>query len=118
MTCESCGAIQDASELIKKEGRKAEKQKIIIICSTCILACLIICITVFGCFSVSKQQETILEQQYALNAQYANLMDYVRNLEILIDYSSTNEAVSDGDGSIAISGDGNQLTGGDGIIGE
>lgn len=114
MKCENCGVIDSATEKIKTEKRKNSTKKLLIICATVLLCVLFISSAVCVCYSVYKQQETIIEQQYALNMQYASLMEYVANAEI----TYTDEASADGDGSIAVAGDGNTTAGGDIVNGE
>lgn len=84
MACENCEnqALEDATEHIRKANKTHELKKIAIICGSCLFGLLLICATIFGCYTVKKQQETILEQQYALNMQYASLMEYVAGAEI------------------------------------
>lgn len=113
MGCESCGAVKDATTRIQKDKRAHELKKLLIICEAIVLAIACICGTVLGCYTIKKQQETIIEQQYALNMQYAQLMEYVAGAEIT---ESTAEA--DGDGSIAVAGDGNTTAGGDIVNGQ
>ena len=57
--------------------------------------------------AIWAQQETIREQQYALNSQYASLLDYVAGAEIITESA---------EGGTAIVGDDNTTAGGD-IIG-
>ena len=75
-----------------------------------------VCTTVIVCNYHNTQANVILEQQYALSAQYAQVMDYLRNIEI----TTTEEAYaeSSGDGSISVAGDGNYTAGGDVVNGE
>lgn len=70
MSCTNCGAVQDATNRIQKDKRAHELKKLIIVCMAVVLVVLCICGTVLGCYTIKTQQETILEQQYALNMQY------------------------------------------------
>lgn len=107
MSCESCGAVNDAVTRLQKEKRSQELKKLLIICGAAIVCALTICATVLACYTVKWQQETILEQQYALNMQYASLMEYVSGAEIVTEYADS------GDNGTAIVGDGNMVSGGD-----
>lgn len=110
-TCEA--AIMDAAKKIKAEKSKNGTKKLVIICGTVIICVLLASLAVFGCFTVHAQQETIREQQYALNMQYSSLMEYVSGAEI-----TAETAEAEGDGSVAVAGDGNTTAGGDIISGE
>lgn len=106
-------AIVDAAKKIKAEKSKNGTKKLVIICGTVVICVLLASLAVLGCFMIQAQQETIREQQYALNMQYASLMEYVAGAEI-----TTETAEADGDGSISVAGDGNTTAGGDVISGE
>jgi len=106
-------AIVDAAKKIKAEKSKNGTKKLVIICGTVVICVLLASLAVLGCFMIQAQQETIREQQYALNMQYASLMEYVAGAEI-----TTETAEADGDGSISVAGDGNTTAGGDVIRGE
>lgn len=97
----------DAAKKIKAEKSKNGTKKLVIICGTVIICVLLASLAVFGCFTVHAQQETIREQQYALNSQYASLLDYVSGAEIITESA---------EGGTAIVGDDNTTAGGD-IIG-
>ena len=102
-------AIRDAAQRIRVEKSKNAHKKLLIVCGTVIVCVLLVCLTMMACAAVWSQQETIREQQYALNAQYASLMDYVAGAEVVTESA-------DADGGTAIVGDGNTTAGGD-IIG-
>lgn len=110
-TCEA--AMKDAAKKIKTEKAKNGTKKLVIICGTVVVCVLLCSLAVLGCFAIQAQQETIREQQYALNMQYASLMEYVSGAEI-----TTETAEADGDGSIAVTGDGNTTAGGDVVNGQ
>lgn len=109
MNCSHCGAVEDAASRIQKDKRSHERNKLVIVCVTLLLAVTIVCGTVLGCFAVYKQQETIIEQQHALNMQYASLMEYLANAEV------TTETIDGSGGGVAakIEGDGNTISGGE-----
>lgn len=109
MSCESCGAVKDATARIQKDKRAHELKKMLVVCGAVVLVVACICGTVLGCYTIKKQQETIIEQQYALNMQYAQLMEYVSGAEIT---TETNTADA-GDGGTAVAGEGNMVVGGD-----
>lgn len=109
-------AIEAATEHIKGQREANRMEKVKVRCVTVVACVIVVCAAVVACFAIHKQQQTIIEQQYALNMQYASLMEYVANAEITtetIEY----DAESDGDGSIAVAGDGNITAGGD-IVGK
>lgn len=114
MSCENCGAVHSATDRIENDKKIHERKKLFTVCITILLGIAIVCGTVLACFTVKAQQETIIEQQYALNMQYSSLMEYVKGCEITV----TDEASADGDGSIAVAGDGNTTAGGDIVNGE
>lgn len=109
MGCESCGAIKDATSRIQRDKRAHALKKLIIVCMAAFLSVLCVCATVLGCTAISAQQETIREQQYALNMQYSGLLDLFYGSEITTEYAETGE----GDNGTAIFGDGNYWYGGD-----
>lgn len=111
MSCESCGAVKDATTRIQKDKRSHELKKISIICLAVVFSIALVCATVLGVYAIREQQETIREQQYALNMQYASLMEYVAGAEITTE-TITQEADA-GDGGTAVAGDGNTVAGGD-----
>lgn len=103
-------ALSAATEHIRAQRKRNENSRIIAVCLTCLLIVAIICATVLGCNAIMAQQETIREQQYALNMQYAGLCDLLYGAEIVTEEYT---AESDGDGSISVAGDGNYTVGGD-----
>ena len=109
MGCEECGAVKDATARIRRDKQIHERKKLLTVCVAALLAAAMVCGTVLGCYTVKKQQETIIEQQYALNMQYAQLMEYVAGAEIT---TETNTADA-GDGGTAVAGDSNTVVGGD-----
>ena len=113
MSCENCGAVHSATERIKNDKRNHERKKLLTVCLSVLLGVAMVCGTFLACYAIKQQQETIREQQYALNMQYASLMEYVAGAEI-----TTETAEADGDGSISVAGDGNTTAGGDVISGE
>ena len=102
-------ALAAATQHIRDQRKRLENTKTIAACITVLLVVAIVCGTVLGCYTVKKQQETIIEQQYALNTQYAKLMEYVSGAEV------TTETIDGGNGGTAIKveGDNNTTAGGD-----
>lgn len=111
MSCENCGALKDATKRIQKDKRAHELKKLALVCLTVVLVAACVCACVVGCYTVKAQQETIIEQQYALNMQYAQLMEYVAGAEITTE-TTTNEADA-GAGGTAVAGNDNTVVGGD-----
>lgn len=111
MGCETCGAVKDATNRIQKDKRAHELKKLALVCLTVVLVTAIVCATVLGVTTVREQQSTILEQQYALNMQYAGLLEYIAGAEVTTE-TTTHEADA-GDGGTAVAGDGNTIAGGD-----
>lgn len=109
MGCEECGAVKDATARIRRDKQIHERKKLLTVCVAALLAAAMVCGTVLGCYTVKKQQETIIEQQYALNMQYAQLMEYVAGAEVTHESAET----GDGDNGTAFVGDGNTVVGGD-----
>lgn len=107
-------AIEAATQHIKGQREENRMAKIKIYCLAAIVCTLIVCASVVACFTIYYQQQTIIEQQNALNMQYAGLLDYVSGAEI----TETHEASADGDGSVAVAGNGNNAAGGDIVNGE
>lgn len=101
-------ALSAATEHIREQRKRNENSRIIAVCLTCLLVVAIICATVLGCTAITAQQETIQEQQYALNMQYAGLSDLISGAEIVTEYADT----GDGDNGTAVVGDGNVFAGG------
>lgn len=105
MDCGTCkGAIEDATYRIQKDKVAYEHKRLLTICLTIIVAVAMVCGAVVGCYTIKKQQETIVEQQYALNMQYASLMEYLANAEI------STETIDGGEGGVAAKIDGNGNT--------
>ena len=104
-------ALEAAAQHIRQQRTRNANSRLIAVCLTCLLVIAMICATVLGCTAIMAQQETIREQQYALNMQYAGLCDLLYGAEIVTEeYSS--EATAD-DGGTAIVCDNNMLIGGD-----
>lgn len=108
MNCGNCGAVRDATDRIQKDKRAHELKKLSLACLTAVLVVACVCATVLGMFTIRKQQETIIEQQYALNMQYAQLLEYVSGAEITTE-TETYEADA-GDGGTAVAGNNNTTT--------
>lgn len=105
MDCGTCkGAIEDATYRIQKDKMAYEHKRLLTVCLTIIVAVAMVCGAVVGCCTIKKQQETIIEQQYALNMQYASLMEYLANAEI------STETIDGGEGGVAAKIDGNGNT--------
>lgn len=103
-------ALAAATEHIKQQRKRNECNHLKIICLTVVVCVGLVSSAILGCFAIYTQQETIREQQYALNMQYASLMEYISNAEIT---TEKDVAEAGGDGSIAVVGDGNTTAGGD-----
>lgn len=108
MGCETCGAVESATSRIQRDKRAHELKKLALVCLTIVLVVACVCGTVLGVYTIEKQQETIQEQQYALNMQYAGLLEYISGAEV----TTTHEADA-GDGGTAVAGNGNTVVGGD-----
>lgn len=105
-------AIAAAAEHIREQRKKSENMRLKIICLT-IFACVVVISAAFlGCFAIYSQQQTIIEQQYALNMQYASLIEYLSNAEVT---TTTTETVDSGGGGVAakIEGSNNVIGGGE-----
>lgn len=107
-------AIEAATEHIREQRKTTKNLKIKVYCLTALLIVAMICAAVVACFAIYAQQQTIIEQQYALNMQYSSLADLLYGAEIT---TSEYTAQSDGDGSISVAGDNNTTAGGD-VIGK
>lgn len=105
-------AIDAATQHIREQRKANENMRIKVYCLTVLLIVAMVCATVIACFSIYSQQQTIIEQQYALNMQYSGLLDYVAGAEVTTT-TSKYDAQADGEGSIAVAGDGNITAGGD-----
>lgn len=102
-------AIIDATDRIKRDKANMALLRMLIIATAIVLCTVIICATLLGIYAIRKQQDTLIEQQYALNMQYASLMEYVSGAEI------TTETIDGSDGGVAakIEGDNNSISAGD-----
>lgn len=101
-------ALKSAAEHIKGQWQKNRMLSLKSYCLTIFVSVLMVCFTTIACFAIYQQQETIREQQYALNAQYAQLMEYVSGAEITT-VTESYEANAD-NGSAAVLGDNNTTT--------
>ena len=101
-------ALKQAAEEIRVQGQKSRLMSAKVYCLSLVVSVLLVCIAAIACFAIYQQQETIREQQYALNAQYAQLMEYVSGAEITT-VTESYEASAD-DGSTAVLGDNNTTT--------
>lgn len=101
-------AIKQAAEEIRAQGQKNKLMSAKVYCLSLVVSVLLACLAAIACFAIYQQQETIREQQYALNAQYAQLMEYVSGAEITT-VTESYEASAD-DGSTAVLGDNNTTT--------
>lgn len=101
-------AIKQAAEEIRVQGQKNKLMSAKVYCLSLVVSVLLVCLAAIACFAIYQQQETIREQQYALNAQYAQLMEYVSGAEITT-VTESYEASAD-DGSTAALGDNNTTT--------
>lgn len=102
------GAIEAATEHIKEQRNKVKLLRLRTYCLTCVLCVLVVCASAVGCFAIYSQHQTIVEQQYALNMQYASLMEYVAGADVTTTYHADS-----GENGTAILGDGNMIAGGD-----
>ena len=103
-------ALNAATEHIRGQRKQAENYKLKIVCLTVALCVAMICASVIGCFAIYSQQQTIIEQQYALNMQYAGLMDLLSGAEV----TTETETIDGSDGGVAakIEGDNNSISAG------
>lgn len=99
-------AIKAATEHIRNQRISAASQKMKSILIAIVACVLFVCLTVVACFAIYSQNMVIIEQQYALNAQYAGLLDMMNGAEI------TTEIVDgSGDGvATKIDGSGNSIS--------
>lgn len=102
-------AIAAATDHIREQRKKNENTRIIAYCLAILIGIAMICGTLLACIAIIEQQNTIREQQYALNMQYAGLLDYVAGAEITEETTTADS----GDGGIAVAGDENTVVGGD-----
>ena len=93
---EKVAGIAAEDKLKMKDQQKT--YRLAIVCLTILLLASIICGTVIAV-------STIVEQQYALNAQNASLYDLLAGEEVI--------EIDGGDGGNAVYGDGNTTVGGD-----
>ena len=93
---EKVAGIAAEDKLKMKDQQKT--YRLAIVCLTILLLASIICGTVIAV-------STIVEQQYALNAQNASLYDLLAGAEVI--------EIDGGDGGNAVYGDGNTTVGGD-----
>lgn len=101
-------AIKQAAEEIRVQGQKNKLMSAKVYCLSLVVSVLLVCLAAIACFAIYQQQETIREQQYALNAQYAQLMEYVSGAEITT-VTESYEASAD-DGSTAVAGNNSTTT--------
>lgn len=101
-------ALEAAAEHIRQQRNRNANSRLVAVCLTCLLVVAMICATVLGCAAIMAQQETIREQQYALNMQYAGLCDLLYGAEIMTETVDAGEGVA-----IKIEGEGNITSGGD-----
>lgn len=100
-------AIAAATDHIREQRKKNENTRIIAYCLAILIGIAMICGTILACIAIIEQQNTIREQQYALNMQYAGLLEIISGAEI------TESTAESGDGGTAIAGEGNTFIGGD-----
>lgn len=74
-------AIEAATEHIKGQREANKMTKVKLYCLTAVVCVLLVCAATVACFSIHAQQQTIIEQQYALNMQYASLADLLNGAE-------------------------------------
>lgn len=99
-------AIKAATEHIRNQRISVASQKMKSILIGIVACVLFVCLTVVSCFAIYSQNMVIIEQQYALNAQYAGILDVINGAEI------TTEIV-DGSGegvATKIDGSGNRVS--------
>lgn len=102
-------ALEAAAAHIRGQRTDLGKYRFKAICFTVAACVALVCAAVVACFAIHTQQQTIIEQQYALNMQYAQLTDLLSGAEV-----TTTEEVIDGSNGVAtkIEGDGNTVSGG------
>lgn len=113
-------ALKSATKRIKKDKESARTKNVVIVCASAILCTLIVCLTVLGVYTIKSQHDIIIEQQYALNMQFAGLLDWLESSEIEKSATTKETETKDADasdGGIAIIGDSNNVAGGD-VIGQ
>lgn len=62
-------ALESAATHIKSQNETHLNIRVISCCLAVLLFTAMVCATVLGCYAIWQQQETIREQQYALNMQ-------------------------------------------------
>lgn len=102
-------ALKQAADEIKAQGQKNKIVSAKAHCLATIVSVLLVCLSIIVCFAIYQQQETIRAQQFALNAQYAQLMEYVSGAEITT-VTESYEADA-GDGGTAVAGNENEIGG-------
>lgn len=106
--------IAAATEHLRLQRKRVLNLRTVAYCIAIVLCVLMVCATVIVCNYHNTQANVILEQQYALNAQYAGLLDLLSGAEVTREeYTAT----ADGDESISVAGEGNIAAGGD-VIGK
>lgn len=101
----------EVSEEMKNRRERAERYKLMTICATVLIAVAMICGTFLGCWAIYHQNQVIIEQQYALNMQFASMSDLLYGAEIVTE-TTTYEADS-GENGTAIVGENTVTVGGD-----
>lgn len=103
-------ALETAAQHIRGQREANQTSKVKMYCLTVFACVLVICAAALAGFAIYSQQQTIVEQQYALNMQYAQLMEYVANAEV----TTTTETIDGGGGGVAakIEGNGNSISAG------
>ena len=113
MDCANCDATMDAVNRIRQDRIRNSRNRLVIVCVSVLLGVAMVCGTILGCYAIGKQQETIIEQQYALNMQYASLMDYISGAEIITETTTTTNEADASEGGVAVAGNDNTVAGGD-----
>lgn len=106
MSCEGCGGTAKRTQGDKREYALKEHA---VTCACVVLAIACVCACMVCIYAISEQQRTIRAQQFALNAQYAQLMEYVSGAEITTVTESYEADASDG--GTAVAGNENQIGG-------
>lgn len=101
-------AIEAATKHIRNQREENRIANAKVYCLSIVASVLFVCLSAIACFAIYQQQETIREQQFAINAQYAQLMEYVSGAEITT-VTESYEANAD-NGSTAVLGDNNTTT--------
>lgn len=105
-------AIEAAAAHIKNQRSDNRMARLRLYCLTIFACVLVLGASVIACFAIHSQQQTIIEQQYALNMQYAGLLEYIANSEV----TTTTETIDSSGGGVAakIEGDNNSISPGGG----